>query len=684
MFNDTFNAFPEDLDIDINGTVFILTNDPSQPVTLPVVLTNNGGHDAADYHVFVSFGATMEVQTAPAGCSVFAHPGSPSQPLPWRVWILPAPIPGSATVYHCVPPGILPAALAPGASRTLNFTVIKTSDPVRISIDDLSFRADVVGEITLSNGTPLWFPTPTARADGQTDRANNYSLDGVRARVIGFNLAKSQVGNCTENNPPSSSPDRLVQIGEECTFHIDTGGWFGFQTPGFTYIAVQNITVTDELPNGQGYISSTDPALISTAQVKGFSLTAQTSPPLNPLDEGWIDWRFNQVAPLSNRILQKDEWFRVDVTNRIMNNPLNISGPPNQHAALSRNVLNSTFEAVFNNATTGMDEVFLLGPATVGYPQASARRVDLTVTEPNLTVVKRVCNERKYGTGTACSNFVALANDGDSFDTYVYRITVTNGATASGVARAPAYDVVVTDVLDPSDLVYVVPFSGDNLDNDGDTLTDLGDAGGEGTISDNIVKNAIPATLTFSYTHSAALQKINPGASVNLYYRVDPDQDVQPAQQLINTVTSSYDTLSGPSGAQTVVLSASGTAGGARVYNTAPTTATVQMIQPTTQPKKIVTLSQVNHAVPVTPPTAQPVSIGEEVRYELHTLLPIANLRNFVITDNLPVGVRCAEALVVNLNAPPYSAAGFVPGGIFTPTCTGTQVQWNFGTQALP
>lgn len=680
---DTFNASPEDLDIDINGTVFILTNNPLQPLTLPVVLSNNGGHDARDYHVFVSFGATMDVQSAPAGCSVIAHPGSPSQPDPWKAWVLPSPIPASATVYHCVPGGALSNPLAPGASNTLNFQVIKTVDPVKLAIDDLSFRADVVGEITLSNGTPLWFPVPTVRSDGQLDRANDYSLDAIRARVIGFNLAKSQVGNCTENNPPPASPDSLVQIGEECTFHIDTGGWFGFQTPGFTYIAVQNITVTDELPNGQGYISSTNPALTSTSQVKSFTLTAQTSPPLNPLDEGWIDWAFNPVAPLSNRILQKDEWFRVDVTNRILNDPLNSSAAPNVHAAQSRNVLNSTFEAVFNNASTGLDEIFTLGPTTIGYPLASVRRVDLTVTEPNLTLVKTACNETLYGVGPACTNFVPLANNGDTYDNYIYRIAVTNGATAGGVARAPAYDVTVTDVLDANDMAYVVPFSADGLDNDGDTLSDGADGGGEGSISDNVVKNGTPATLVFSYSHSSALQQINPGTTVNLYYRVDPDQDLQPGQTLVNSASATYDSLSGTSGAQTVVASASGTTGGARTYTSAATSATVQMVTPTTQPKTIVMLSQPNHGTPATMPTPQPVSVGEEIKYELHTLLPIANLRNFIITDNLPVGVRCSEAPAINLGAAPYNTAGFVPGGIITPTCTNTLVQWNFGNQVL-
>ena len=44
--------------------------------------------------------------------------------------------------------------------------------------------------ITLSDGTPLWFPAPIIRSDGQLDRANNYSTDATWARVIGFNLKR--------------------------------------------------------------------------------------------------------------------------------------------------------------------------------------------------------------------------------------------------------------------------------------------------------------------------------------------------------------------------------------------------------------------------------------------------------------------------------------------------------------
>ena len=665
-------ANPEDLDIAVGGAVFILTNDPNQLLTLPIRLTNNGGHDAADYHAFVSFGATMEVVNAPAGCSPIAVGGSPVQPAPWKVWVDPTPIPATATVYECTSP----ATISPGQTVTYNFDVRKSSDPARIAIDDLSLRADVVGEITLSDGTPLWFPSPIARADGETDRANNYSMDATWARVIGFNLKKTQLGTCNENNPPSFDANGFeeVQIGEECSFRIETGGWFGFETPGFAYIAVQNIDVVDEVPDGQAYISSTDPLAESTSQITGVTLNPSG---ISALDEGWFDWRFN--IPNAERIEVADEWFIVNTTTRLLNKPLDSRAAPNVHAADSFNVLNSTFDATFQNENTGATEQYTLDQNTVGYPNEPIRRVDVMVTEPNILMDKKVCNETLYGVGTACSNFVDLADDGDTYDSYIYRVTLTNEATSGGVTRAPAYDVISTDILDASDLIYVIPFASDGLDNDGDGLIDGADADGEGSIGDNVVNNATPAEITFSHTHSNALLKIDAGNSVTFFYRVDPDTRVAPLQQLINTVSAGYDSLEGDSGSQTVVQSATGELGGARAYSSLDATATVQIKPLQTQPKDIVALSN----TPVSGGQPQPVSIGEEIEYELRTYLPVANLRSFVVQDHLPAGIGCTEAPVVDLDAPPYAAAGFFPGGRFTPTCTADTVVWDFGDQAL-
>ncbi len=693
-YNDLFNTFPEDLDISIpGGSVFILTNDPTQRLPLTVDLTNNGGANADNYQAFVTFGATMNVVTVPAGCNLTTNPP------PLEVWDDPVDIPPAANyavVYLCNR-----GTIGPGSTQSFNFEVVKvqltdSNGAARLAEDDLSFRADVVGEIVLSDntltgsgaltpfssgGALLDFPTvSTTATGGQIDnRANNYSLDAVRAKVIGFNLTKTQVGNCSENNPPPASPDVLVQIAEECKVHIETGGWFGFQTPGFTYIAVQRIQVDDQLPNGQGFISTSVPAPASDVSVLNIVL----NPPPAPLDEGTFNWTFNQNVP-AERITIRDQWFRMDATSRILNEPIDTRAAPNVHAAISSNVLVSTFEAVFNDIVNG-DVTYTLGPSTIGYPSVTSRTVNLTVTEPYITVDKQVCNETLNGTGPTCSSFSPSINDGDTQDAYIYRVTLTNQATSSGVARAPAYNITATDNLDASDLVYVVPFATDGLDNDGDGNIDGADVDGEGSISDNLVYAPpanpllVPAVLTFSHTNSNALLQLDPGSSVTFYYRVDPDDAIAPLQTLTNTVSATYDSMEGTSGNQTVVLSNNSEAGGARVYTSATDSASVQMLPLQAFPKTITRLS--NKVIGLTTP--EEVSIGEEIEYELKAWIPAANLEAFEIKDTLPAGISCSEAPIIDLDAPPYSTAGFFPGGQFTPVCSSNEVSWYFGPQEL-
>ena len=667
--NSEHTPVPEDLDVNFlnNELVFILTGDPAQRLPLTVVLTNNGGHNAEDYTAYVAFGRTMDVVTVPAGCALLAGPPVSDE------WLAPTGFPPGAAIYECTGPPIG----RNGGTYSFAFEVVKSTDPDDITADDLTFRADVIGEITDYGGNLLTYPTINvpARSDGGSDRANNYSMDALRARVVGFNLLKTQVGNCTENNPPPSSPDLEVQIGEECTYHIETGGWFGFQTPGFTFIAVQDIQVDDELPNGQGWLRSGDspPPENTTAAIQNIN---RTPSPLNPLDEGWVTWTFNAGLPIN----QIDHWFRRNMETRLLNDPLNASGIPNRHAASSTNTLNSYFNAIFRDNISGLDAIYALGPGTVGYPRVEVRRISLTVTEPDITVVKEVCNESLYGSGPGCSNFVPLADDGDAYNSYIYRLTLTNEASSNGVNRAPAYDVTVTDTLDASDFAYVLPFTSDGLDNDGDGSMGGGDTNGEGAISDNIVKNLSPAEITFSYTHSSALARIDAGDSVQLYYRVDFDDDAAPLQTFTNSADATYDSLEGAFGNQSAPQRPNGDIGGARVYTSPADSAVVQIIPVVTRPKTIVALS--NTPILVGPGT-QKVSIGEEIEYRLNTLLPVALLRNFVIRDELPAGLRCIQAPVINLDEPPYSDAGFEPGGIITPTYTDSFVEWNFGNQRV-
>ncbi|MCG6939587.1 MAG: DUF11 domain-containing protein [Gammaproteobacteria bacterium] len=680
-----YNSNPEDLDVDISDSLFILTNDVNVPLDLNVILTNNGGHDADDHVTYVSFGQTMTVQTPASGC-VDVSPPPPSHPY----WSTPATIPATAAVYACDR-----GVLAPGASETFTFSVIKNTSGAGISADDLTFRADVIGEITHFDGSLLTDPTPAILTwtTPQQQLANNYTLDTIRSRVLGFNLTKVLSGNCAEDNPPPITNTNVI-IGEDCPWHIESGGWFGFLTPGYTLIAVEDVVVTDDLPNGQGFIHydnvkpfnfTNDPAIVFVGANGGAGTT--------PLDETDIDWQFNAAI---NPITTKDQFFRVDLKTRILNDPVDSSAAPNSHSAISTNIGRTSFNAHFQSANVaGVPQPPLFIPVSdtlgiPGYPLESVRRVDLTVTEPNITITKQVCNETRNGFGPGCNGgvFADLVNDGDTTDSYIFKITLTNEVSASGVARAPAYNIISTDVLDASDLMLVVPFASDGLDNDGDGLVDAADINGEGSISENVANGTTPAIITYDSTHSAPLLRVDPGDSVTFYYRVDPDDAIAPFQLLTNTVDMSYDSLDGDFGNQSApqldnTAVAPDDAGRARIYTTAPASADVRIIPVLTEPKSIVQLSN----TPVGGPP-QPVVPGEEIEYKLVASLPAANLRDFKIRDELPPGIRCIEGQVVNLNAAPYTAAGFSPGGSFAPsTCTSTGsndvIEWQFGDQAL-
>ena len=697
--NASYPANLEDLDVNTSDALYILTSDLTTPLTLTTLVTNNGGHDADDYSVYITFGESMTVQTVPAGCAITTNP--PPNPL----WNQPAFIPPTANVYLCDR-----GVIAPGATQNFSFTVIRNTTAVN---DDLTFRADVVGEITLSDSSLLTFPTPVTLTNTTPglQLANNYSLDGIRSRVLGFNLTKIQSGTCTED-PPAGIPDLNVTIGEDCNYFIRGGGWFGFDTPGFTLIAVQDMAVTDQLPDGQGFISSDNGSTSdldngATTEIDGLLNITRVPAALPSLTEGNILWQFNQGA--ANALTERDKFFNLNITTRMLNDAVDASAAPNLHAAASTNIATASFEAIFDTQTITVNEAANIP----GYPLQSVRRIDLTVTEPSLTLVKRVCNETRYGAGTACSNFVALANDGDTQDSYIYRVQITNQAASAGTTRAPAYDVTAIDTLDALDQMLIVstgsnavsPFLTDGLDNDGDGIVDEADEntgiGGDGVdndndglfdgadsdervISDNTLENSIPAVITSSYTTSAALQRIDPGDTVTFYYRVNPADSIAPFQTMTNTVLATYDTLNGDFGNQNAPpldnfeTTAPNNTGRARLYTAPSVTAQVRILPLVTQPKSITASSNTGFTG-----SPQNAAVGEEIQYLLSADIPIANLRNFVIRDELPLGVSCVEAQTINLNAAPYSDAGFNPGGTFTATCTDSLVEWNFGNQEL-
>ncbi|MFD2311960.1 isopeptide-forming domain-containing fimbrial protein [Microbulbifer halophilus] len=829
----TIDFDPEDLDVEVLDESFIVTNDPDQTTPLRVRATNNGGVNARDANVFISFGPTLEVTSvAPqngnwqcdiAGMSNDLVP----QPTPYTAWVvnppgdpdqLHLPLPSSpyATVYRCYPNHADPLnrVLAPGPGEAVefHFEVRKDEDSGAILEDDVTFRADAIGEIwtvddlaladptvdmshsggntnnrvvqsfsttntatAITNHHPQWFPQPgntnqnNARSDGEVDRGNLYSLDAHWSRGIGFNLMKDQVawsetggdtaamhgaiptlGECNEDNPAAlipALPDsemsddnpniarkerERVQIGEECTNRIQTGGWFGFESRGFSFIGVRDVLVQDQVQDGLAYISNTEPQV--TPQIEG-ATPEPNQPTRTPLEEGLFGWEFTGSQPGgdggNDYIITIDQWFHVNATTRVQNKAENDRNDPNEHGADRNNIVNSSFEAAYHNENTGEDEYFDFDGTIVGYPWERIRRTDVMLTEPKVEVAKLVCDKGNFsadgsGGGTCSSGWQTDIGAADTSHNYVFRLFVCNGDIQNsdspapscdanndnGQPRAPAYDLVVTDTIDtqvPTDLIKVIPFNEDGLDNDGDGQVDEGDevqgdaANSFSAISDNVLNNSTPPVLTFSHevgVDETGLRRIDNGDSVSLFYEINPDERLQPNQVIVNNVTiDTYDSLAGSTnehGNQTVETPGNGDVGGARIYpdtddQNVDDQVTLTLIQPQAEPKEVINTS-------LNLDNSPEVVIGEEVQYQLTARLPVAQLRNLQVVDNLPAGLSCSDAADVDLSQPPWDGAGFkridangdivgeVPpisianGGI---TCTDSQVTWNFGNVSV-
>lgn len=710
--NFNFTPDPEDLDISMDAPLYIVKD--SGTTDLSITLRNDGGHRASNYYAYVTIGEAMNVVGVPNGCIATAnppqHPDGGAMPL----WNNPGSIPASADVYLCSDSNNSGLGTIPGgASRTRTFQVEKNHNATE---DDLTFRADVVGEITLANGEPLAYPAPANLADTTPNqqRANNYSLDVIRAKVLGFNLQKSLVpGSCTELAAGNrGGNEENILIGEDCRFEIYAGGWFGFNTPGFNLIQVEGVSISDDLPDGQGYIDHNflnciDASFNNPDTQCDMDLAATASAGWGEqLGEMDLQWTLNDVVNERNR------WFLADMTTRLLNDPVDTVAAPNQHGAISSDYARVAFIAKFDDADIPVDN--LNGrPNIPGYPLEDEWREDLTVTEPQFEIVKQVCNEVTSGGCSSDADFSDTA-EGTRFDTFIYKITVSNRNADAGIPRAPGYDLVVIDNLDARGQMCVQDFASDGLDNDGDGTTET-DGAQEGFLGTAPFQNdydmaahcddgGTPAVISFRHDLSSAMKRLDAGGSVSFTYRVAPHQSVAPRQPFLNTTFARYDSLANEFGNQNAPqlesdadldgigddLGLPNNSGRARHYETASTTANMQIIPVQTQPKQALTTSTMNAAL-TTPSSgdASAATIGEEIQYRLTAQIPPSRLRDLTVTDQLPEGLRCTDAPEVDLDAI-ASAAGaiFVPGGQFNLanggiTCSDDTVTWNFGLQDL-
>ncbi|MBI9073831.1 MAG: isopeptide-forming domain-containing fimbrial protein [Desulfatibacillum sp.] len=495
--------------------------------------------------------------------------------------------------------------IAAGGNQTVTFqlTVANETDP-------LTFHAQVEGMIQDASGADI----------------DLYSLDTIRARIIGFRMDKSLLSN-TE----ADSVDPEVLIGEDVTYRIE-GTWFGMDGAE----NVTGISVTDTMATGTGYMS-----YVVNQAYSGLSSSS------TPIAYGTGSVLFN----LSNT--NASGTFQADITTRVLNQ--------NQNAETGANVdgtdLTNTATAAFTYLGTTYNS------STTGFPALVDRQETVTVSTPSVSITKQVRNvteDSPAGAGNFANSVNAKAGD-----TLEYQITITN---ANG--RAPAYDVEVTDAVNAK--FQLLAFTVDGIDNDGDGATDGGDVG-----ENNL--GGYGAAISFDDTQNAGLDKLDPNASVTFGYQVYVGITVNPNETIQNTATVTYDTLDEASGSQTVGSEvASGEVAGAREYSaTANADADVDPVDVTGSKAIMATSSTpLGGVAPFAGP--QNAVVGEEIQYQLKFTVPPSTLENWVLEDTLPLGLVAIEGSTFNL------PGGFVPGGNIAPAITtngGGQsvITWNFG-----
>jgi uncharacterized repeat protein (TIGR01451 family)/fimbrial isopeptide formation D2 family protein len=262
--------------------------------------------------------------------------------------------------------------------------------------------------------------------------------------------------------------------------------------------------------------------------------------------------------------------------------------------------------------------------------------VQVTVIEPSLTVVK-----------------TASAPTVDAGDPLTYTIVVTNSAVAIG------HDVTLTDTL-PDSVTYV----------NGSLTQTAGEP-----------SDAPPAIDIGTGIITAAWDVFPAGGSATLTLSVTVDADYDVVTPINNTATVKWTSLPGSSAivsADANALERTG-AGGVNDY-TSSSTAQVQAVAPQIL-KSLVSTDQATT-------TANNVTIGEVVTYDLRVTLPDGAITGFTVTDLIPAGLQyvAASAQVISSGAPLAQSFGGTLGGA-TPTggaSNGDDLVMTFGATSNP
>ncbi len=461
------------------------------------------------------------------------------------------------TVTYSVDPTTPEAAATPGSDLVFTFTAELTQNVL-------------TGEILTNTATID--AADTIPGDDPNDRDISVDPDDDTITIAGTpEVEKSVAGTSLAGTTNNSD----VAIGEVITYQLLV------TMPEGT---VNGFSIADNIPDGLEYVAGSanviTTAVDSSALDQDYDGTVST---LNVTGGGGsgVDIQFDFSAIVNNGDPQGDttgnDSFVIEYQAVVLNEAINTANLDNID---SPHVLINDIEFTYTDPTTGTQ----VTPIDTATPPP-----EVTVVEPDLAINKEI----------------DLAS-GDAGDTITITLTLTNTGTA------PAYDVALEDVLDPTKYTNITeagtPF-GFIFDFDGATNT-----------------------LTYSVDPATPETAVTPGNDLIFTFTAILADSVEPGETLINTATiTAGDTIPGDD------------PNDRDIFGQTDNDDILIAGEPTIA-KDIVGTS-LDETVP------SEVNIGEVITYQVAITTPEGTLNNLEVTDTLPDGLRLVPGSVIVIDA---------------------------------
>jgi uncharacterized repeat protein (TIGR01451 family)/fimbrial isopeptide formation D2 family protein len=488
------------------------------------------------------------------------------------------------------------ASLAHTNSATIEYTarVDGSVTPLQDVVNTVNLTyTSLPGAQGTANATPGNSGDDDGERNGSGTSENDYSGSDTATVTVNNVIPTLALGATSESH--SSNPQ--VAIGEVLSFDLSTAVPEG---------VINNLVLNTTLPDGLELVSGGVTLYTSNATSISFGDITGTVPNSTP----------GLVLPADAGGAPTDAGsYRYDSASRLLE--VNIGDLTNSdddapiEAVIVRVTVVVANSADNNPGVTWSNEF----SATVdGSAAVTSNTVDVTVTEPDITITKAI--------NAALSNPTSTGPF-DGGDTVVYDLVVSN---ASGTNLTDAFDLNITDALDADLSLDNVQFIG--------TIS--------GTPSDN-------STTGASGSVDVTISQLAPGESLTIRAFTTVQPTVVDGQSIINTASLTYTSLPGVQGTADATPGSSGDPDGERNGSgTSENDYSVSdgdsfTIAGSVQATTSIAATSESHTADSTADSAadpRPLAVGEVVTYRLVTQLPEVTLPDLLLTDVLAVNIE--------------------------------------------